>query len=470
MQVFNVIEFGAVADNQTVCTDAFAKAIDAAHAAGGGRVLVPPGEYVTGPIVFKSFVELRVERGAIIRFSRNYDHYPLVRTDYEGLPAVRCISPLWAEDLDDIAITGEGIIDGQGEAWRPVKKFKLTEQQWTDLVKSGGVTNDAGTMWYPTKAAMTGFEHIRKIEANGRQPDLSEYTPARDCLRPNMLKFSKCRGVRLEGPTFRNSACWNVHLLLCRGVVVRNVRIENPWYSSNGDGIDIDACHNVIVEHSHFDCGDDSICIKSGKDEPGRRRGVPCENITINNCVVLAGHGGVTIGSEMSGGVRNVRVTNCVFNGTDIGLRFKSTRGRGGVVENIEISNVAMHNIKLDAISLNLYYWVSGKPVQEPVSDRTPIFRGFTFRNITCDGAGRGIEIRGLPEMPISRILFENIRMNTKAGVTIVDASDVSLRDVQLNTETLPAVSCHNVRNLKLDSVDAFGPPEDLGEKRVGDL
>ncbi|MBC7785819.1 MAG: glycoside hydrolase family 28 protein, partial [Burkholderiales bacterium] len=170
------------------------------------------------------------------------------------------------------------------------------------------------------------------------------------------------------------------------------------------------------------------------------------------------------------GGVRNVRVVNCIFKGTDIGLRFKSTRGRGGVVENIEMSNVAMHDIKTDAISLNLYYWVSGAPVSEPVSERTPIFRGISFRNITCDGARRAIEVRGLPEMPIQNVTFDNIRMTSKQGIVVSDAAGVRFNDIQLTTGDAPAIRCHNVRNLSMSNIDGLGPTEGLGKERVGDL
>jgi polygalacturonase len=471
VRVWDVSDYGAVGDGKTLNTAAFAKAIDACAAAGGGRVHVPAGTWLTGPIHLRSGVDLHVVRGAVVLFSTTYTDYPLVLTDYEGLEAVRCLSPIWGEELRNIALTGEGTFDGQGEVWRPVKRFKMTDEQWKALLDKGGHV-DERNIWWPSKAARDGefvLDQLHEQHAKGKPFNVDDYEPAREFLRPNMVKLTRCKNVKIDGPTFRNSAAWNVHILLCENVEVRNTNILNPWYSSNGDGLDIDSSRNVTVEDCHFDCGDDAICIKSGKDEQGRKRGKPTENVTINNCTVLHGHGGVTIGSEMSGGVRNVRVTNCVFKGTDIGLRFKTTRGRGGVVENIEMSNVAMHDIRREAISINTYYWVT-TPTPEPVSERTPLFRQFTFRNITCDGAERALEIRGLPEMPVENMLFENFRCTAKTGMLISDARDVVLSRVELTIDTFPALQAHNVTNLKLDGVDGVGPTEPLTGERVGDL
>jgi polygalacturonase len=465
-KVWNILEHGATADGVTLNTDAFESAIRSCADAGGGRVLVPAGTFHTGPIRLRNRVELHLQSGATILFSRNYDDYPLVLTDYEGEPTVRCVSPVSGEELTDVSITGEGVIDGNGDAWRPVKRFKMTDEQWAELLRRGGVVDDRN-IWWPTAAALAGERLVAELQRRG-DPQIEHYRPARDFLRPNLVKLTRCRNVTLDGPTFQNSPAWNVHLLLCQNVVVRNVRILNPWFSSNGDGLDLDACRNVRVEHSHFDCGDDAICIKSGKDEPGRKRGVACENIDIANCEVVHGHGGVTVGSEMSGGVRNVRVNNCIFRGTDIGLRFKSCRGRGGVVENIEISNVAMHDIRCEAISINLYYAVRDHRA-EPVSERTPAFRGMLFRNITCDGAARAIEIRGLPEMPVERVRLDNVRMRAEHGAVIHDARDITLGDVRLSVAKSPAWECHNVSNLRLENVSGFGPVE-TPRGIVGDL
>jgi polygalacturonase len=464
-KVFNVVDYGAVADGKTKDTQAIAEAIQACAKAGGGRVLFTPGTYLTGPIRLQSNVELHVEPDATVLFSRQFDDYPLVVTQYEGEETVRCCSPLWGENLQNVAFTGQGIFNGQGEAWRPVKKWKLNEEQWAALVASGGEVDDKGEIWYPSRVAKEGGAMLQRLRESGRAPRIEDYEPIRDFLRPNLMKLTNCRNVLLDGPTFRDSPAWNLHLLLCENVTVRNVTIFNPWYAQNGDGIDLESCRNVLMSDSHLDVGDDGICLKSGKDEEGRRRGRPIENITIRNCTVLHAHGGVTIGSEMSGGVRNVHVTNCIFEGTDIGLRFKTTRGRGGIVENIEISNIEMKDIPGAAISFDMYYegksWedtdteVKAVP-PEPVDEGTPQFRQIHIRNVNCQGAQRAIEMRGLPEMPIEDITLEQIRITAKEGVYLAESRNITLRGVQVQAEKIPVLNFHNITNLTLERVDGL--------------
>jgi polygalacturonase len=428
-------------------------------------VLFPAGTYLTGPIRLQSNVELHLDREATVLFSRDYSDYPLVMTSWEGEETVRCCSPLWGANLHNVAITGQGTFDGQGEAWRPVKKFKMSEQQWAELLASGGTVDEEHGIWWPSRAAMEGEATVRRLRERGGPAKIEDYEPVRDFLRPNLVKLTECRGVVLDGPTFRNSPAWNVHLLMCENVTVRNVTIFNPWFAQNGDGIDIESCRNVLMSDSLLDVGDDGICLKSGKDEQGRQRGRPVENVTIRNCTVLHAHGGVTIGSEMSGGVRNIHVSNCIFEGTDIGLRFKTTRGRGGIVENIEISNIEMKDIPGAAISLDMYY--EGKAwdetdtevkavAPEPVDEGTPQFRQMHIRNVNCQGAQRAIEMRGLPEMPIEGITLEQIRITAKEGVYLAEAKDITLRGVQVQADKIPVLNCHNVTNLTMERVDGL--------------
>lgn len=430
--------------------------IDDLASRGGGRVTVPGGKHVSGPIELRDQIELHLEHGAELSFIDDRSAYPLFETDYEGEPAVRCVSPISATGARGIAITGPGTIDGGGQVWRHVKRYKVSDAQWASLLSSGGVTDDEQRIWFPSIASRDGDRAVKALRAQHAAVDA--YEPWRDFLRPNLLKFTDCRNVTLDGPLFTNSPAWCLHLLLCEDVVVRNVRVFNPHWAQNGDAIDIDACRNVIVEHSHFDAGDDAICIKSGKDEAGRKRGRACENIDIRNCTVLHGHGGVTVGSEMSGGVRNVRVANCIFRGTDIGLRFKTTRGRGGTVENCSFENIAMHDIAGDAISLNMYYT---KAPQEPISDRTPTFRAISFRNITCDGAKRAIELKGLTERPIHDIRFESIDIRSFKGIEITDAQRITLNDVRVKVSEGSGLTTHRVKDLRLNGVDLDERVED---------
>jgi hypothetical protein len=249
---------------------------------------------------------------------------------------------------------------------------------------------------------------------------------------------------------------------LCEDVIIRNVTVRNPWYSQNGDGLDLEHCRNVIVRNSRFDVGDDAVCLKSGMNERGRRIAAPTENVLIENCIVYHAHGGFTIGSEMSSGVRNVRVNNCVFMGTDLGLRFKSTRGRGGVVEKIFISNVRMTDIATDAIGFNLYYGgqsptdldTEGEPAEGkavPVSEGTPQFRDIYIQDVICRGARQAIALQGLPEMPIRGIHLRDVTIQSDAGVSCVDASDITFDRVEILNRQGPVLNLINSRDVRID-------------------
>ncbi|MFT3786517.1 MAG: glycoside hydrolase family 28 protein [Tepidisphaeraceae bacterium] len=453
LQVFNVIDHGAKANASHDDGPAINAAIRAASNAGGGRVVVPAGEYCCGPIALLSRVELHLETGALLRFSRSFDDFPLKIADYEGQPAPRCTSPIEADDQRDIAITGAGTIDGSGDAWRPVKRMKRTPQEWDNLLATGGVVEPSGEIWWPTEGAMHGAAVLRALQSRGDAVRLADFAPARDFCRPVMVKLTRCRNVVLDGPTFRNSPAWNIHLLLCDHVVVRKVTVLNDWWAQNGDGIDVESCNDVFIEDSHVDVGDDALCLKSGKDEAGRKRGVATQRVTIERCTVRHGHGGVVIGSEMSGGVHDVRVRDCTFDGTDIGLRFKSTRGRGGVVERVDIANVSMQNITTDAIGLNLFY-ATKNTASEPVSERTPIFRNLKFRNITCTSSGRPIELRGLPEMPVQDVTIEQSKLVGKRAGVIVDARQVRLSDVRIQTEERPGLQVSSAQQVQMVNVE----------------
>lgn len=216
---------------------------------------------------------------------------------------------------------------------------------------------------------------------------------------------------------------------MCQNIIIDNVLVRNPAYAQNGDALDLESCTNALIVNSRFDAGDDGICIKSGKDADGRRRGIPCANVVVDGCTVFAGHGGFVVGSEMSGGVKNIKVANCQFVGTDVGLRFKSTRGRGGIVENIFIDGISMTDIETYALTFNMYY--GGKSVTEtlaagsqkeaehmPVTEETPIFRNIDIRNVVCHNAGYAMEFNGLPEMPINGITLQNIDITAKKDAT----------------------------------------------------
>jgi len=460
----SITDFGAKSGGQDLCTQAFSDAIDAVSKKGGGRVVVPRGTWFTGPITLKSNIELFTEAGALVIFSTDKDLYPLVETNFEGFNTYRCMSPINGRNLENVALTGQGVFDGSGEAWRAVKKEKLTESQWKKLVASGGLVSENGKTWYPSQQFING-EKVAEMNVPRSLKTKAEFEQIRDFLRPVMVSLISCKKVLIDGPTFQNSPAWCLHPLMCEDFTLRNATIRNPWYSQNGDGIDIESCKNSIIHDSNFDVGDDAICIKSGKDKEGRDRGIPNENLIVKNCIVYHGHGGVTVGSEMSGGVRNLHVSNCTFLGTDVGLRFKSNRGRGGVVENIYISNVEMLNIPTQAISFNLYY--SGRSASEdleagsdgsvekllPVTEETPQFKNIFIRNVNCKGALMGILLQGLPEMNLENVELENIRMEADYGMVCSDAKNVKVKNLILKTNKTPVIDLNNSADVFFDGL-----------------
>ena len=349
----SVADYGGVGDGVTLNTDAFAKAIDVLVENGGGRLVVPKGIWLTGPITLKDNIELHVTPDAVLLFSTDRSLYPIVETVFEGLDTRRCLAPINADGAKNIAITGGGTIDGNGDSWRQVKKSKMAPSQWKELLKSGGFTNGKGDVWYPDSTSYRGSVVSDAFNVPQGLTTDEEWNSVKTYLRPVLIGLKNCENVLLEDCLFQNSPCWNIHPLMCKNVIINNITVRNPWYSQNGDGLDVDSCEDVLVINSSFDVGDDAICIKSGKNEDGRRRARPCRNLIVDNCIVFHGHGGFVVGSEMSGGVQNISVTNCRFLGTDVGLRFKSCRGRGGVVENIHISDIVMMDIPTEPLEIN---------------------------------------------------------------------------------------------------------------------
>lgn len=461
----NIKDFGAVSGGQVLNTQAFAEAIEAVSKKGGGKVVIPSGIWLTGPIILKSNLELHAETGALIKFSTDKDLYPVIETNFEGLNTFRCLSPIYGKNLENIAFTGSGVWDGSGEAWRQVKRSKLTANQWKKLVASGGIVDDREQNWYPSEQFKNATENA---ELNVRK-DLKtkeDFETIRDFLRPVMLSIQNSKRVMFDGPVFQNSPAWCLHPFIVEDLIVRNTTVRNPWFSQNGDGIDIDACKNVLVENCSFDVGDDAICIKSGKDEDGRLQGKPCENLIIRDNIVYHGHGGVTVGSEMSGGVKNMHVSNCLFMGTDVGLRFKSKRGRGGVVENIFISDIWMTDIPTNAISFNLYY--GGKSVSEmladggnkndrilpPVTEETPQFKNITIKNIAIKGAHQAVFLQGLPEMNLENVSISNLLGEAKNGFSVIDANGVKISNIKMEVTNHKVFDIYNCKNMILNDIE----------------
>jgi polygalacturonase len=403
---FNITDFGAIPDKKTLCTRAFNAALQAAAAAGGGTLYVPAGQFLTGPIRLQSNLTLELDAGAILAFSQNPADFPLVFTRWEGVEC-NVYSPLiYGINLENVAVIGRGTLDGCGEYW------------WREFRKN--------TLNYP---------------------------------RPRFISFENCHNGLIEGVKIVNSPAWTINPIRCNNIAIHKVSIENPANSPNTDGINPDSCKNVHISDCHLDVGDDCISLKSGKENC--REKIPCENITIVNCTMVHGHGGVVIGSEMSGGIRNVVISNCVFEGTDRGIRIKSRRGRGGVVEDIRISNVIMNGV-ITPFTMNKYYFC-GQGGKEPyvwnknpdvVDERTPVFRRIHFSNITARevGAAAGF-LYGLPEMPISDISFTNVSLQLARDSEPAFPAMMS----HLEPMTQQGFICHYVKNALFNNVSVSG-------------
>ena len=368
---FDLRAYGAIGDGRASNTEAFRKAIEAA-AEEGGRVIVPNGIWLTGPIRLYSNVELHLQDNAVILFDKNPEEYPLVVTDFEGITRIRTKSPIYAENA---------------------KEFKMTARQWKELLGKSPyvIESKEGGIWFPARnmfdTAITG--EIYPGDYDSFEEALAAASPHYDFYRPVMVSLRHCRNVLIEDVTLQDSPAWNVHPYFCEHLTVRGVRIINPAYAQNGDGIDVESCRYVHIHHSEFQTGDDGICLKSGKDREARKLLKPCEDVYIHDCKVGMSHGGFVIGSEMSRGVRNVLVKDCTFIDSDVGIRFKSAMGRGGVVEDIYLENILMIGIKKESLTMTMNYVLNTVSGDHPVVQSTdpediPTFRNIELRNCIC--------------------------------------------------------------------------------------
>lgn len=317
----------------------------------------------------------------------------------------------------------------------------MTSNQWAKITKQGALSED-GKRWYPDAYYRDAQENLVTLPQPRTPENMANY---KRYLRPVMVSFVNCKRLLLDGVTFQNSPAWNVNPLMCEHVVLRNLTIRNPWYSQNDDGLDLESCRIGTITNCTFDVSDDAICIKSGKDKEGRDRGKPTELFVITDYIVYHGHGGFVLGSEMSGGVNNLYAKNLTFIGTDCGLRFKSTRGRGGVVENIWMEDIRMSEIPTEAIRFNLYYVgksaveypITGDLVVEtaPVSEETPAFRNMHVKNIYVDGAKTAVKAMGIPEMPVENIEFNHMLIRAEEGINMNYTRQFRFNDVHLKLD-----------------------------------
>lgn len=428
----SVLDLGAIKGGMITNTEIFNKAIRMIHEEGGGHVVVPSGIFLTGPLTLLSNVDLHLERGAVILFTHSEKDYPLIRTDFEGEERIRALAPIHAQDQENIAITGDGIINGNGHQWRLVKRSKTTDAQWEDLLKRSPLVSGVGgkQVWFPSQSSFDG--HMNP-EINAKDADALEKAQKYfDYYRPEMIKLVSCKRVLIEGVTLQNSPAWNIHPLFCEHFTLRNVMVRNPWNAQNGDGLDLDSCKYVNITKSRFDVGDDAICMKSGKNAEARKVKRPTECVNIESCIVYHGHGGFTVGSEMSRGVRNVRVRNCDFIGTDVGIRFKSTLGRGGVVEDIHIDDINMLDIPKHAILFTMAYAGAIDPENASKED-FPEFKNITISNVNALNCGQAIGIDGINNDSIHDILLNNINISAYKGAKVEAARDIYMQNVAVS-------------------------------------
>ena len=375
----NIKDFGAVADGSALNTKAFEKAISALNKKGGGHLVVPEGLYLTGPISLKDCIDLHLERGAVVLFSPDKTLYLKDGSVKPGISASK---------RHDVSISGEGIIDGNGSFWRPVKRSKVSDVEWKDYLSKGGEVTEDGSLWYAYN--LVGQENIA---ADAR---------SQERLRTHLVRFTDCRRVSVTGVTIQNSPKFHLVPSRCEDVVFEGVTVRCPWNAQNGDGIDIMQCRRVVVRHCTVDVGDDGICMKGGAGAKALKDG-PCKDILIEYNTVFHAHGGFVIGSEFSGGMEDITVRHNTFSGTDTGLRFKSAPERGGNCLNIRIHDIVMNDIREEAIVFETSYADRPAGYEDNQAAQTrsfmPDFQDIVIERVSCWNAKTGIRASGTLEM-----------------------------------------------------------------------
>lgn len=417
-EAFDIREYGA-GDGSTRDTDAIQDALDDCQESGG-TVLVPPGEYHTAPLVVGDDTTLHLEAGAVLRFVGDYTAFPTVESRWEGWDQVGFHPCLRVEDAENVAITGQGTIDGGGEYW-----WDFYEVPEADL--PAGLVD-----------RLTEFK-----QRNDKRDDVSSFT-----LRPPLFQVHESENVTVSGITLRNSPFWNTHIVYSKDVTLRDITVRNPPEAPNGDGIDIDSSESVRISDTYINAGDDAICLKSGKDAEGRNRGRPAAQITVTNCTVEAGHGGVVIGSEMSGDVRDVTVSNCTFRDTDRGIRIKTQRGRGGVVEDLRFDGIVMRNVACPFV-INGYYFTDIDSDPKPVDETTPMVRNIHLSNVTARNVETAGFLAGLPEQHVENISLTDVEIDATRDLSATDLRP-AMAD---NYEQAHGLFCKSVTGLRFDGV-----------------
>jgi len=429
-RVFDIRDFGAVADGATMNTAHIEGAIAACSAAGGGTVLIPAGHWLTGPIHLRSNINLHAAKGATVRFSTRFEDYlPVVLTRWEGIEVYNYSPLIYAQNAENIAITGSGTFDGQGEAW-----FNMRIWQKVDREK----------LW--------------NSEADGIPVEERIYGSEKGALRPAMVQPFNCTNVLIEGPTFTRSPFWVIHPVYCDRLIIRNVTVNS--HGMNNDAVDLDSCKNALVEDCDFSVGDDAVAIKSGRDADGWRVGQPSENIVVRHITSIGGHGGAVIGSELSGGARNIIFHDIYFKDTVTALRIKSKVGRGGVIENIWFRDVVVTGLRD-----NPAFWLDAlyaSHTVQPATLKLTTFRNIHVENLASCGGLRSIEIGAYLEQPAENITLKNVFASAEQGLTLENATGVTLTKVNIlpnsgdGADINPVLNVINSRDVVISDSRAF--------------
>ena len=409
---FVITDYGAVGDGVTDCTDAFKKVMNVVNAAGGGRVIVPSGIYLTGPIHFKSNTNLYISKEATIKFSQDLEKYlPMVLNRFEGVELYNYSPLIYSYGAMNLAITGEGILDGNGdnEHWWPWKG--LTQYGWQ--VGQPHQAEDRDVLFAMAE---------KNVPVEERKFGKGHY------LRPSFIQFYNSKNILIEGVTVKDSPMWQISPVLCENITIDKVKIIG--YGPNTDGFDPDSCKNMLIKNCYFDNGDDCIAIKSGRNGDGRRINIPCENIVIQNNYMKDGHGGITIGSEISGSVRNVFADNNVMDSPNLdrALRFKTNSVRGGIIENIYFRNTVVKSIGEEILIVDMDY------EEGDAGEHTPIVRNIFVENLESYGGNTGILMSAYDRTPITNVQFMNCTLhNVKTPFVLKNVEKLVFKNVSIN-------------------------------------
>ncbi|MBQ7386881.1 MAG: glycoside hydrolase family 28 protein [Clostridia bacterium] len=399
----NILDFGATEGAKVMCTDAIRAAIKCVHEAGGGRVVFPKGHYLTGPIHFLDNVELHLEDGCVLEFSEKFEDYlPVVESVLAGIKCYSCSHLIYGNRCKNIALTGNGILDGHGRVWDWMKKHQPGMQ---DLMIKGQEC-----------APLT--ERVYDKEEMG--------------VRPRFLQLQHCEDVLIEGVTFTNSPTWTVHPVFCTGVTVRNITIKNALDAPNSDGINFESCKRCVMHDCYVDTGDDAICIKAGRGKDAWSWNAPCEDIEVYGIMGELGRGSVTVGSETSAGINNIYIHDCTFGHRDLGINLKTMKGRGGYIKNIDFENLTFKSVAKIGVKITFRY--NAEPLDDqsaPVTD-VPDLSGISAEGIKCDGATYGLVIQGLNSHPLKEIYLKDIEMAAHHASIIEDVSGLYMENINI--------------------------------------